>query len=139
MPTGSALHWENLDADLGVPQLVSGLFGSKAWMTELGRHGGQSKDESCLHACLGYENSYCSSNHHNYYVTIDNFLGKYQLIKPISTLLKIADRNPIQIATLKSLEAKIRKNETIIVVTLCSTFTLLSWLFSYLFSNRLSS
>jgi Protein of unknown function (DUF2442) len=39
MPTGSALHWESLDADLGVAQLVSGLFGSKAWMTELGRQG----------------------------------------------------------------------------------------------------
>jgi Protein of unknown function (DUF2442) len=36
--TGSTLHWKSLDADLGVPQLVSGLFGSKAWMTELGRH-----------------------------------------------------------------------------------------------------
>ncbi len=43
MPTGSALHWENLDADLGVSQLVSGLFGSKAWMTELGRQGGKLK------------------------------------------------------------------------------------------------
>jgi hypothetical protein len=43
MPTGSALHWESLDADLGVAQLVPGLFGSKSWMTELGRHGGQSK------------------------------------------------------------------------------------------------
>ena len=45
-PTGSALHWESLDADLGVAQLVSGLFGSKAWMTELGRHGGKSKSEA---------------------------------------------------------------------------------------------
>jgi Protein of unknown function (DUF2442) len=45
-PTGCALHWESLDADLGVPQLVSGLFGSKAWMTELGRHGGKSKSEA---------------------------------------------------------------------------------------------
>ena len=45
-PTGSALHWESLDADLGVVQLVSGLFGSKAWMTELGRYGGQSKSPS---------------------------------------------------------------------------------------------
>ena len=46
MPTGSALHWESLDADLGVAQLVLGLFGSKAWMTELGRHGGKSKSEA---------------------------------------------------------------------------------------------
>jgi hypothetical protein len=44
--TGSGLHWESLDADLGVAQLVSGLFGSKAWMTELGRHGGKSKSPS---------------------------------------------------------------------------------------------
>ena len=42
-PTGSSLHWESLDADLGVSQLISGLFGSKAWMTELGRQGGKLK------------------------------------------------------------------------------------------------
>ena len=29
MPTGSALHWETLDADLGVSQLVAGVFGTK--------------------------------------------------------------------------------------------------------------
>jgi hypothetical protein len=43
VPTGSALHWESLDADLGVSQLVSGVFGSKTWMTELGRSGGHSQ------------------------------------------------------------------------------------------------
>jgi hypothetical protein len=42
-PTGSGLHWESLDVDLGVPQLVAGLFGTKAWMAELGRQGGKSK------------------------------------------------------------------------------------------------
>jgi hypothetical protein len=41
-PTGYGLHWESLDVDLGVPQLVAGLFGTKAWMTELGRQGGKS-------------------------------------------------------------------------------------------------
>jgi hypothetical protein len=46
MPTGSALHWESLDADMGVPQLVSGLFGTKALMTELGRQGGRLKSEA---------------------------------------------------------------------------------------------
>ena len=46
MPTGNALHWESLDADLGVPQLVSGLFGTKAWMTELGRQGGRLRSEA---------------------------------------------------------------------------------------------
>ena len=36
-PSGYGLHWESLDIDLGVPELVAGLFGSKAWMSELGR------------------------------------------------------------------------------------------------------
>jgi Protein of unknown function (DUF2442) len=42
-PSGYGLHWESLDVDLGVPELVAGLFGTKAWMTELGRQGGKSK------------------------------------------------------------------------------------------------
>lgn len=42
-PSGSGLHWEALDVDLGVPQLVAGIFGTKAWMTELARKGGGSK------------------------------------------------------------------------------------------------
>ena len=50
MPTGSALHWESLDADLGVSQLVLGLFGSKAWMTELGRQGGKLKSVAKVQA-----------------------------------------------------------------------------------------
>jgi hypothetical protein len=37
------LHWESLDVDLGVPELIAGVFGTKAWMTELGRLGGQVK------------------------------------------------------------------------------------------------
>jgi hypothetical protein len=39
-PLGTALHWEALDADLGVAELASGIFGSKAWMSELARHAG---------------------------------------------------------------------------------------------------
>jgi hypothetical protein len=54
-----------------------------------------SPDESCLYACLGYEGSYCSSNHKNYYITIDNFLGKYQLIKLIDDPMKVAEENSI--------------------------------------------
>ena len=42
-PSGYGLHWESLDVDLGVPELVVGLFGTKAWMSELGRQGGKSK------------------------------------------------------------------------------------------------
>ncbi|WP_373539772.1 hypothetical protein [Chamaesiphon sp.] len=45
--------------------------------------------ERCLYACLGYENAYCSSNNSSYYITIDNFLGKYQLIKIISVFTEI--------------------------------------------------
>jgi hypothetical protein len=50
MPTGSALHWESLDVDLRVPQLVSGLFGSRAWMAELGRCGCQSTSPAKVQA-----------------------------------------------------------------------------------------
>jgi Protein of unknown function (DUF2442) len=41
--SGYGLHWESFDVDLGVPELVAGLFGSKTWMSELGRQGGKSK------------------------------------------------------------------------------------------------
>ena len=46
LPGGEALHWEELDADLGVPGLVAGVFGSKAWMRELGRAGGSMQSEA---------------------------------------------------------------------------------------------
>jgi hypothetical protein len=45
-PGGDALHWEELDADLGVAGLVAGVFGSKAWMRELGRAGGRVQSEA---------------------------------------------------------------------------------------------
>jgi hypothetical protein len=45
-PSGYGLHWESLDVDLGVPQLVAGLFGTKVWMRELGRLGGKSRSVS---------------------------------------------------------------------------------------------
>ena len=54
-----------------------------------------SPDERCLYACLGYEDAYCSSNGKNYYITIDNFLGKYQLIKLIDDPVKVAEENSI--------------------------------------------
>jgi len=38
---GSGLHWERLDLDLSVPGLVSSVFPGTAWLTELGRVGGQ--------------------------------------------------------------------------------------------------
>jgi hypothetical protein len=42
-PSGYGLHWESLDVDLAVPELVAGTFGTKAWMAELGRQGGKAK------------------------------------------------------------------------------------------------
>jgi hypothetical protein len=51
MPRGSALHWGKLDLDFSVAGLVAGIFGNKAWMSELGRHGGRSKSEAKARAC----------------------------------------------------------------------------------------
>ncbi len=45
-PAGYGLHWESLDADLAVPQLVAGIFGTKTWMKELGRCGGRATSEA---------------------------------------------------------------------------------------------
>jgi hypothetical protein len=39
---GSAIHWERLDVDYDVTELLAGLFGTRAWMRELGRLGGRS-------------------------------------------------------------------------------------------------
>jgi uncharacterized protein DUF2442 len=39
-PLGTGLHWEALDADLGVAELAAGIFGSRLWMSELARHAG---------------------------------------------------------------------------------------------------
>ena len=41
---GFNLHWPKLDADLYVPALVSGIFGTREWMArEFARMAGQSK------------------------------------------------------------------------------------------------
>ncbi len=57
-----------------------------------------SPSESCFYACLGYENAYCSSNNKDFYITIDGFLGKYQLIKPIGTPHRMLDWNVPMVA-----------------------------------------
>ncbi len=41
-PSGEGLHWETLDADFSVPALLAGIFGTKKWMAEMGKKGGQS-------------------------------------------------------------------------------------------------
>src|SRR5262249_50787448 len=45
MPQGSALHWEKLDLDFSVAELVAGIFRNKTWMSALGRDGGVDKSE----------------------------------------------------------------------------------------------
>ncbi|GBO55547.1 hypothetical protein APA_3698 [Pseudanabaena sp. lw0831] len=39
--SGSSVHWERLDVDFDIVGLVAGIFGTKSWMSELGRKGGQ--------------------------------------------------------------------------------------------------
>ena len=40
-PQGTALHWRTLDADFSVSGLLAGIFGTRAWMAEVGRKGGR--------------------------------------------------------------------------------------------------
>jgi hypothetical protein len=42
-PNGLGLHWPLLDADLYVPSLIEGAFGSRRWMQQIGRVGGSSR------------------------------------------------------------------------------------------------
>jgi hypothetical protein len=43
-PSGLGLHWPRLDADLFVPALLEGVFGSQAWMArEMGARGGRAR------------------------------------------------------------------------------------------------
>jgi len=39
-PRGASLHWEELGVDLSVAGLLTGVFGTRAWMAEAGRRGG---------------------------------------------------------------------------------------------------
>lgn len=41
-PSGLALHWPSLDADVYVPSLMQGIFGTKRWIAaQLGAAGGR--------------------------------------------------------------------------------------------------
>lgn len=41
-PAGTALHWPRIDADVYVPSLVQGIYGTKRWMAaQLGAAGGR--------------------------------------------------------------------------------------------------
>jgi Protein of unknown function (DUF2442) len=43
-PNGLGLHWPLLDADLYVPGLIEGAFGSRRWMQQIGKLGGSSRN-----------------------------------------------------------------------------------------------
>ena len=46
-PTGLGLHWPKLDADVYVPALLQGVFGSKRWMAaQLGAACGQARSHA---------------------------------------------------------------------------------------------
>ena len=46
-PTGLGLHWPRLDADLYVPTLLQGVFGSRSWMAvRMGAAGGKSRSSA---------------------------------------------------------------------------------------------
>lgn len=46
LPGGDGIHFESLDVDLLVAPLLVGVFGSRAWMSELGRAGGRARSEA---------------------------------------------------------------------------------------------
>jgi len=46
LPGGCGLHWESLDLDLSLTGLLMGSFGTRSWMQEIGRRGGQSTSDA---------------------------------------------------------------------------------------------
>lgn len=40
---GTALRWNALDLDLGVVELIAGIYGTRRWMVKLGQRGGRVK------------------------------------------------------------------------------------------------
>ena len=45
-PAADGLHWPQVDVFLSIPLLMKGIFGSRAWMTSIGRKGGRSTSEA---------------------------------------------------------------------------------------------
>jgi hypothetical protein len=46
-PLGDGLHWPAIDADLYLPALLQGVFGSKSWMArQLGAAGGRARSRA---------------------------------------------------------------------------------------------
>jgi hypothetical protein len=44
------LHWRQLDADLYVPALIEGAFGSRRWMQHIGELGGSARSAAKIKA-----------------------------------------------------------------------------------------
>ena len=45
-PRGASLHWATLDVSFSLAGLLAGIFGTHAWMQEMGRLGGSTKSAS---------------------------------------------------------------------------------------------
>lgn len=46
-PAGLGLHWPRLDADIYIPALMRGIFGSRRWMAaQLGAAGGRARSKA---------------------------------------------------------------------------------------------
>jgi hypothetical protein len=43
---GTGISWPNLNADLYVPSLIEGRYGTRCWMADLGRKGGAAKTQA---------------------------------------------------------------------------------------------
>jgi hypothetical protein len=42
----SGLHWESLDIDHYIPSMLEGIFGTRKWMSHVGKLGGTSRSEA---------------------------------------------------------------------------------------------
>jgi len=40
---GTGLHWPLLDVDHYIPAILAGVFGTRRWMSEIGRRGGMAR------------------------------------------------------------------------------------------------
>jgi Protein of unknown function (DUF2442) len=53
-PNGLGLHWPQLDADLYVPALIEGAFGSRRWMQHMGELGSSARSAGKAKAAREY-------------------------------------------------------------------------------------
>lgn len=45
-PSGAGLHFEKADAHFSLPELLLGIFGTKKWMSEMGKRGGSASTKA---------------------------------------------------------------------------------------------